>query len=169
MTLSDLIAVMRDGQLVQYGSPREIYARPNNLYVASFVGKPSMSLLPAALELAEDELFLVGKSLRLRLGRPEEVVDGRARPADVVAGFRAENLRVVHGAAADSDRAFRGVIQLIEPIGSDTFVELEAGGATVVARVHPDERLEIGQAVSVEVDAARVHLFEPSGGARLSR
>ena len=169
MTLSDLIAVMRDGKVVQYGSPREIYARPNSLYVASFVGKPSMSLVPATLELRDDELFLLGTNLRLRLGRPDEVLDGQASSREVIAGFRAENLRVVHGTVADPERVFGGVVQLIEPIGSDTFVELEAGGATVVARVHPDESLEIGQTVNVSVDAASVHLFEPSAGARLSR
>jgi multiple sugar transport system ATP-binding protein len=169
MTLSDLIAVMRDGKVVQYGSPREIYAHPNSLYVASFVGKPSMSLVEGALEVDTGELFLAGPGLRLRLGSPAAVLGEQTRPAKVVAGFRAEDLRLVRGGAEDSEQSFDGIVQLIEPIGSDTFVELEAGGAMLVARVHPDESPDIGERVRVEVDTTRVHLFEPTGGARLSR
>ena len=135
MTLSDLIAVMRDGQVVQYASPREIYRKPQDLYVATFVGKPSMSLVAGALEHREGSLDLVARDLRIRLGPAAEILARDGTWHDVTAGFRAEDVRLV--GETRPDQLFRGVVQLVEPIGSDTFVEVEVGESTIVARVPP--------------------------------
>ena len=169
MTLSDRIAVMRDGQVVQYASPREIYAKPQDLYVATFVGKPRMSLVEGVLEERDGTIELVATDLRIRLGHPREVLAGDGSWKEVTAGLRAEDVRLVPDGAGSPDHSFRGIVQLVEPIGSDTFVELEVGDATVVARVSPDANLELGQAVELEVTPTQVHLFERAGGNRISR
>ena len=75
MSLSDLIAVMRDGKVVQLGTTREIYRNPRDLYVATFVGKPKMSLVDGALERSNGEVAFVSPDLRIALGSR-----GRARP-----------------------------------------------------------------------------------------
>ena len=81
MTLSDLIAVMRDGKLVQFGPQAEIYGKPQNTYVATFVGKPKMSLIDGTLEHRADEVDFVGPGIRIGLGKPARSGCATARPA----------------------------------------------------------------------------------------
>jgi len=167
MVLSDLIAVMRDGRVVQYASQQEVYSKPNNLYVATFVGKPKMSLIEGRLEHADDVVSFVGPSMKLRLGTAREVNLNGSGASEVVAGVRAEDVGILDGDLV-SPTTFRAVVSLHEPIGSDTFVELAVDGATVVARVAPDRRPPIGQTVTASVNAARVHLFDAVSGSRIN-
>ena len=126
MTLSDLICVMRDGKIIQAGSQSEIYTKPRNIYVAEFVGKPRMSLVKGALEHGADGVTFVGQGLRIDLGPAAELQLSNAAAPAVVLGVRAEDVIV----STDSDASgFAATVGLTEPIGSDTFVELEAGEA----------------------------------------
>jgi len=168
MTLSDLIAVMRDGKVVQLGTSREIYGKPKDLYVATFVGKPKMSLVDGALERNDGVVTFVSPDLRIALGSPADLGLHDGAWSNVALGVRAEDVRLRSNGSADQPvGSFGATVELLEPIGSDTFVELAAGDATVVARVAPDVRLEIGQAVQATLAPGRVHLFDREGGQRI--
>jgi multiple sugar transport system ATP-binding protein len=168
MTLSDRIAVMRDGKLVQFGSQEEIYRRPRDTYVATFVGKPRMSLVEGELVGEADTVALVADGLRLPLGSPARLGTAAASSKRVVVGVRAEDVRlhVVEDAVADG--AVAATVALLEPVGSDTFVELDVGGTSIVARVAPDLPLRIGQPVAVRLPSERMHLFDAETGLRLA-
>ena len=86
---------------------------------------------------------------------------------DVALGVRAEDVRISSNGDAPSIGAFGAAIQLLEPIGSDTFVELGAGDATVVARVAPDTGLRFGEHVQASLTPGRIHLFEREQGQRI--
>ena len=170
MTLSDAIAVMSDGRLVQYGTQAEVYRRPRNMYVATFVGKPKMSLIGGRLEADADEVRFVSQdsSIRVRVGRPAEVPLDGVDLEHVVLGVRAEDVRVSSDGVPDPSRAFQATVGLREPIGSDTFVELVAGDATIVARASPDFNIDIGQPVTGEIIPGRTHLFAIETGERIN-
>lgn len=168
MTLSDLIAVMRDGKLVQFGPQSEIYGKPRNTYVASFVGKPKMSLVDGTLQHRAGEVDFVGPGIRIGLGSPAALGLRDGAWQDVALGVRAEDVRLVPGDSAITAGGFEASVQLLEPIGSDTFVELAAGPASIVARVDPDMPLEIGQLVRAEMSPSRVHLFDMASGDRIN-
>jgi multiple sugar transport system ATP-binding protein len=168
MTLSDLIAVMRDGKIVQYGPQSEIYGKPRNEYVATFVGKPKMSLVQGALEHRADEVDFVGPGIRIGLGKVAALGLREGSWTDVSLGVRAEDVKIVLKDAADVPGTFDAGVQLLEPIGSDTFVELAVGPATIVARVDPDLPLGIGQQVRAEMAPSRIHLFERTNGDRIN-
>lgn len=157
MTLSDLIAVMRDGKLVQYGTQREVYAKPSNIYVATFLGKPRMSLVEGTLEQHADTVVFTAPGIRLDLGSAASLGLREGRWARVAAGFRAEDVSL---GTANGGLSFEAKVGLQEPIGSDTFVELEVGEATVVARIAPEHEVELGQRVTAIVKPGRVHLFD---------
>ena len=168
MTLSDLIAVMRDGKIVQFGPQSEIYGKPQTTYVATFVGKPKMSLVDGTLEHRADEVDFVGPGIRIGLGSPAALGLKDGNWTDVALGVRAEDVRVVSAESPNMPGSFEATVQLLEPIGSDTFVELAAGPATIVARVNPDLPLEINQLVRAEMAPARIHLFERGEGNRIN-
>jgi multiple sugar transport system ATP-binding protein len=168
MTLSDLIAVMRDGKVVQFGTTREIYRNPRDLYVATFVGKPKMSLVDGAIERSNGEVSFVSPDMRVALGSATALGLHDGDWPNVALGIRAEDVAVrLNGSGESPVGTFGASVQLLEPIGSDTFVELASGDATVVARVAPDFRLEIGQTVQATVAPGRVHLFDREGGQRI--
>jgi ABC-type sugar transport system ATPase subunit len=168
MTLSDVIAVMRDGKLVQFGSQQEVYSRPRNVYVATFVGKPRMSLVDGALERSADGVAFVAPGLRLDLGTAAAIGLKEGEFASMAAGFRSEDVHVTTAAAPRGPLAFEATVQLLEPIGSDTFVELAVGDATIIARVAPDLPLQLGQKVTAEATQGRVHLFDRATGERIN-
>jgi len=169
MTLSDYIAVMRDGRLVQFGSQHEVYRRPRNTYVATFVGKPKMSLIEGALEHHPDSVDFVAPELRVGLGSRDALGLRDGQWGAVALGIRAEDVRVhSNGSTPSGGPTFGARIGLTEPVGSDTFVELAVGDSTIVARVGPDLPLELGQVVTAELVPDRIHLFERETGERIS-
>jgi len=133
MTLSDLIAVMRDGKLIQFGTQNEIYRRPANTYVATFVGKPKMSLLEGDLEHHDGNVEFVGSDIRVGLGSPAAIGLAEGEHRRVAMGIRAEDVRIQLNGADDTPRTFGAQVGLMEPIGSDTFVELAVGPSTIGA------------------------------------
>ena len=168
MTLSDLIAVMRDGKIVQVGSQAEIYGKPRNTYVATFVGKPKMSVVDGSLDADGEDVDFVAPGIRIRLGKRAALGLKEGRWDDVTMGIRAEDVRVVDQDAATAAGSFDATVMLLEPIGSDTFVELAVGPASIVARITPDLPLELGQSVRAEMAPGRIHLFERGNGDRIN-
>jgi multiple sugar transport system ATP-binding protein len=183
MTLSDRIAVMRDGRLVQYGTQHEVYSRPCDTYVATFLGKPRMSLLDGALQREGDAVSFVAPGVRLDLGPAAAIGLRDGDWPRVAAGLRAEDVSlagpVPGGAGASGPAGAPGStgpltmparVELLEPIGSDTFVELSVGeGATLVARVAPEHPVAVGDRVTAVVKPGRVHLFDLDSTQRIAR
>ena len=168
MTLSDMICVMRDGKIVQSGTQAEIYTRPKSLYVAGFVGKPRMSTVTGTLEHGADGVTFVGQGLRIDLGPAAGLGLAEAPTSTVVLGVRAEDVIVSPDTSAIPTLGFSAVVGLTEPIGSDTFVELEAGEASIVARVDPDMSLALDQPVAARLRRGAIHLFSSETGERIN-
>ena len=166
MILSDFIAVMREGRVVQYGPAEEIYRRPQHYYVATFIGKPRMGTLEGRLRVTPDALSFTAGELQLRWAHAPE--HGAApEPLDVpaVLGIRAEDVRL-HAAGADD--TFAGQVELLEPLGSDTYVEVARDGRSLTVRVSPDQRLQVGQAVGLQLPRSKLHFFHAESQLRLN-
>jgi ABC-type sugar transport system ATPase subunit len=168
LSLSDHIAVMREGHLVQFGTQAEVYRRPRDTYVATFVGKPRMSLAEGRLELTADDAAFVTEGLRVGLGATSALRLAGPPPERVTLGVRAEDLVVAPG-GDDAPGSFAATVLLTEPVGSDTFLELGAGDATFVARVPPDLEVAIGATVAARLAPGRAHLFDTGTGLRLAQ
>ena len=156
MTLADRIAVLNGGVLQQVGTPDELYERPCNRFVASFIGSPAMNFVPAVLEGGEGELAARAPGLELRL----DATRVRDRPEDgrVVVGVRPHDLAIRSGEGS----GFVATVDVIEPMGWEALVYLTFGELTLVARSEagPAARLAPGERVSLEVPPERVHLFD---------
>ncbi len=160
LTLADRIVVMRGGVVQQIGSPDEIYERPTNMFVASFLGNPPMNFVDG--QLVEKDGRWVFERAGLRLQIPPELAQrmtGRP-PGEVVLGLRAED--VTDEAEPDPASLLSGRVASVLPVGSDQFLELDIGGAKLFLRLGKESQWRDGQEARVGVNLHRLHLFDKS-------
>jgi multiple sugar transport system ATP-binding protein len=161
MTMGDRLAVLNAGVLQQLDTPEGVYERPANLFVARFIGSPAMNILPARLEAADGALDAVVAGQRLRLP-PEPAAAARTAPtADVLLGIRPEHLTLADAAPAP-DATLSARVELVERLGNELFVYLDAEGSALTARLPADSPITRGDTVQLVVDRARLHLFDPA-------
>ena len=154
MTLADRIVILNHGRIEQMGTPEEVYERPASAFVAGFIGAPPMNLLAAEA---------AGGMLRL--------ADGGTLPCPLPAtgwvwlGVRPEDVVWLPG--MDGAAAISGVAQTVEPLGAETLVSIDVGGADLLARLPPRSIRRAGERVRLGIDPARIHLFNHATGKRL--
>ena len=156
MTMADKIVVMHDGVVEQVGAPLDLYDRPDNVFVASFIGSPAMNLLKGHVR-ADGGLTFEGEGgFRLPIGAAPASCGGR--PA--ILGVRPEHLRL----SADGVPA---EVVVVEPTGSETQVVARIGGGEIVCLFR--ERIEArpGETIRVRPDLGATHLFDAETGRRL--
>ena len=166
MTLADRIVALDNGRIQQVGPPLELYARPNNLFVAGFIGSPRMNLLP-------------GKVLETAAGRATVGIDAHPQsrfevPANgistgdaVTLGVRPEAVQILAaGEAPAGAAALPARIESVERLGNITYAYLDGGTPDVITvQVIGDADLESGQDVQVAMKSSALHVFNASGGA----
>jgi multiple sugar transport system ATP-binding protein len=149
MTLADRIVVMRRGRILQAASPRDVYERPADSFVGTFLGAPRMNLIDAKLD---GDVVRAGP---FSLPRPA------GAPAAVQVGVRPEDIRL-------DEAGVPAEITAVEPLGAETHLVVDASGTRLFVRVPGFGRHARGDRVSVSFDAARAHLFDPArDGARI--
>ncbi|MEZ4737166.1 MAG: ATP-binding cassette domain-containing protein [Caldilineaceae bacterium] len=150
LTLADRIAVMRQGRIVQVGTPQDIYDRPANTFVAQLVGSPRINLLPA--QRVENTIHIANSSLQLSL--PPALYQ---LPAKLTVGIRPEDIvPAVQG-------AFTGEVVLIEPLGSETILYLRSGEETLVSTVSGMVHWRIGELLHFNLVQEHLHYFDQNG------
>ncbi|HET7715295.1 MAG TPA: ABC transporter ATP-binding protein [Bauldia sp.] len=162
LTMADRIAIMRAGVIEQIASPHAIFAKPANVFVASFIGTPQMNLIEAAFaEVAEGEAELAFGDQRLRLA-----VNGAARALakgkTMTFGVRPRAFTL---AGAASERTISGSVELIEPMGAETLFHVRSGKIEIRVVVPREIRVRPGHVVHLACDPAQVHFFDADGRA----
>ena len=165
MTLGDRIVVMHEGRIQQAGSPLELYEHPANRFVASFIGSPTINLVPAVTQACSSS----GARLEVHAGCVADVpVDGASLAPGhrVELGIRPEHLRVSSGDALPSAIRFGGEVTLIEQLGESHLLYLRcADGLELVARAPGHTRLRVGDRIAMETEPRGVHVFDGDGNA----
>ena len=171
MTMGDLIAVMKDGVVQQLGTPQEIYDNPANLFVAGFIGSPSMNFITVKPLIEGNEVFVAienaGKSLRLALPFAADKLrsyEGR----DVILGVRPEQITDMSSAHGDVGQELGCLIDLVEPTGPDTLLTTRLNGAAVTCRTHPREAVLPGQTMQLSFNLSKAAMFDPANGERIA-
>ncbi|MBI3995560.1 MAG: ABC transporter ATP-binding protein [Nitrospirae bacterium] len=166
MTLSDRIAVLHRGDLQQCGKPKEVYERPANLFVAGFIGHPPMNLLRGTFRLGPEAAVDLGAGTRFGLAG---VLRDRLRDfpegGELVLGLRPEHLRL-RKSGKDLGRSVR--LTLIEPMGSEVWLELGWGDHRLRAKAPAEFDGSVGQTFEFEIDESRVYFFNADRGDRIS-
>ena len=166
MTLATRIAVMKNGVVQQLGTPAEVYNRPANTFVASFMGSPRMNLAKAAVSGSSGVLTLeIGNDIsgKVTIDLPERLSRLRAYMGQqVIVGIRAEAISlVIEGTRALShQRIVSAKVEVIEPTGANTLVVLQMGGHEFTSTLDPDLTLEVGQQASFCIDISKMVCFD---------
>ena len=166
MTLGDKVAVMKDGISQQFGTPKQIYNDPANLFVASFIGSPPMNFIPLRLQRQEGRLLALLDSGQARCELPLGVRDEGLEDRDVIIGIRAEQI-VLAGHEPNGLPTLRAEVQVVEPTGPDTLVFVNLNGSKVCCRLAPDDAPQVGESLNLQFDPAKVLLFDANTGERL--
>jgi len=159
MTMGDRIIIMKDGLVMQIGTPQEVYDNPANLFVAGFIGSPSMNFMDIIIT---DDYHL--KKGDFQLKAPEEVCriidESNLKGKEVVMGIRPENLEDSKFALAKTEEnTFKADIVVVEPMGNEVFVYFNKEGVGFTARVNAKTGAEVGQPLDIFADLSNMHLF----------
>jgi multiple sugar transport system ATP-binding protein len=159
MTMGSRIAVLDHGELQQVGTPEQLYTQPANLFVAGFIGSPSMNLLTVTPAGADDPAGLVAGALRIEA--EPDLVAIVARHGSLVAGFRPEYLETsLNGRAAAA--TMTAPVEVVEYLGDEQLVHLAAGDTAFVAKLGVDDvRPAAGNSLTLSVPHGRFMLFNP--------
>jgi len=173
MTLATRIAVLKDGELQQVGTPNEIYNTPANLFVADFMGSPSMNLLEGRLSRDGGPASVVFEregSAPVRLAvPPSAAIGGLANGDKVILGIRPEAVSDLESVdrKAKTVTTVNAQVEIVEPAGSDTFVVTRIAGSEVTARMRSDADVRVGQNHAFAFNLDRAVLFDPVTTRRL--
>ena len=166
MRMSDLIAVMNEGEVQQFATPEEVYDRPVNLFVAGFIGSPPMNFCDVTVteRNGAPALMLAERALPAPPGFDLSRVEAGRR---LVLGIRPQDVRL---ARPDEPGAVPGTVWMVELIGSERLVEVEvAPKLRITAEVKAEVRATIDAPAAVALDATKMHLFDPETGRALPR
>jgi multiple sugar transport system ATP-binding protein len=158
LTLADRVAVMKGGTIQQLDAPQTIYNKPKNLYVAGFIGSPSMNFLKGAIMGEGDKAnFKFGSmSIPLKAYQADEPLT--TRPA--VLGVRPEHIRLDGAAEEGTTAPIVAIVDIVEPMGADTLIWLKVEGQTMSARVESNEQFVPGQKVKVRFRMNLASIFD---------
>jgi len=163
MTMGTRIAVMKDGLLQQIASPQVLYDTPYNVFVAGFIGSPSMNFFDVTLTGTKDEMYVDGSSFRLRVPPDKaQVYAGRGYLGkEVIFGIRPEDIYDPEYVAPDTyEQRMQTSVDVTELMGNEVFVYLVTGDKQFIARVDPRTKAHIGGTLDAVVNMDRMHIFD---------
>jgi multiple sugar transport system ATP-binding protein len=161
MTMADRIVVMHDGVVEQIGAPLELYDRPRDLFVAQFIGSPSMNVINGKLRRAgADTVVETQDGIRWPVLREAAASDG----LDVSYGVRPEHLAVVRRGRAGS---VSGEVVVVEPTGAETELLVRCGASDITVVTHGRVSINPGDQIALGVAPGAVHLFNQKSGSRI--
>jgi len=159
MTMADRIVVMHDGVVEQIGAPLELYDRPDNLFVAQFIGSPAMNIVSGTLRRSNGSAFVESAGgLRWPIGS-RNAAEGQP----VTLGVRPEHLVLDAGGSG-----VHGEIIVVEPMGAETELLIQAGESQIVLMTSGRPNVKPGERVGLTLDPATAHLFDQKSGQRLA-
>jgi multiple sugar transport system ATP-binding protein len=157
MTMGDRIAVMKDGLLQQVGSPQELYDHPDNVFVAGFIGSPSMNFATVRKQGAT----LTLGSTQMQLGGGVEAAAAKHPDgAELLLGFRPEHLELANGSSSGGIR-MPASVDVVEYLGNEELIHAKVEDVEVVAMLSSERPVKVGEQIQLSVPAEKLHLFDP--------
>jgi ABC-type sugar transport system ATPase subunit len=161
MALADRIVVMQSGEIKQIGSPLEIYRRPANTFVASFIGNPPMNLLPCSVDTAQRRVVFEDSPVSIQLPQDSAQAVQAVKPNDkITLGIRPEYIRI---STEKSETAIPGQLYVIQNLGGEIVVNVRFGEALLSVRLFEEETPELPDQLFLDLDFEHVFFYGPDG------
>lgn len=161
MMLADRLVILNEGKIQQVGSPMEVYHRPRNIFVASFIGRPQMNLFKC--EVREEGILLEGELLLAK----EHIVDELIQVLEVGKSYRL-GLRAEHiGLESETGANIEATVTQVEYLGSESIVYIQYKTMTVVAKINGEQAIAVGNQVRVCLNLTKAHYFHEDTGQRI--
>jgi multiple sugar transport system ATP-binding protein len=161
MTMATRIAVINKGLLQQIDTPQSLYDRPDNLFVAGFIGSPAMNFFPAKINKGDGKLFVDGGSFNIEIPASRSELYTPYDGKDVIFGIRPEDIHNPDFAPPSIDaQPVEAMVDVTELMGNEIFVYLKSGEHSFVARVDPRSRYQFDQKVQMVFNMDNMHIFD---------
>jgi multiple sugar transport system ATP-binding protein len=167
MTMGQRIVVMKGGVVRQVDEPLEVYRKPADVFVASFIGTPSMNLIKGRIEETDGKLLFKSPSMSVELPSELHYVKEICSHGDIVLGARPEDILIAQPPDSKSVQLARGSVELVEALGSEAVVHVAVGKAVLVFKTSGEVLPARGEAVTLSVPLSQIHLFDSRSEARL--
>ncbi|MGA2323156.1 MAG: sn-glycerol-3-phosphate ABC transporter ATP-binding protein UgpC [Sedimentisphaerales bacterium] len=162
MTMADRIFIMNDGRLQQSGPPLEVYKKPNNKFVAGFIGSPATNFIDSVITKENGAYFINAEGIKLKV--PENFISKITDyiGKEIVFGVRPEDIHDKNFFSnAISCNSIKTKIDVIEPLGSEIFIYLTCGKNSFVGRMDSRTQAEVDQNIEIAIDMEKTHIFDP--------
>jgi len=162
MTLGTRIVVMKDGLIQQVDTPRNLYERPCNLFVAGFMGSPQMNFLDGVIRVEGENAFIevAGKSIPMPPAKSKKLIDGGYGGKAVTFGIRPEDVDDSEMFIETAKCVFESTIKVYELLGSEVFLYFDLAEFPITARVDPRTTARPGDTVKFGFDIEKIHIFD---------
>jgi multiple sugar transport system ATP-binding protein len=164
MTMGDRIVVLKDGVIQQVDDPLTLYNKPENMFVAGFIGSPAMNFMDATIKKEGDIYYIDGNgTFKIRVPEDKEKFITDYDGKEVVFGVRPEDIidtEITHDFEVKADNSFKAEVEVVEPMGSEIYLYLAENGHSLIARVEAESTAKVGDTIELGVDLRKIHLFD---------
>ena len=161
LTLGNRIVVMKNGKINQVADPVNLYENPKNLFVGGFIGSPPMNILNGKITSQNGDYFFTDKGIKLRLLPQHHSKIGPYRDQNVTFGIRPEDIYdKIFAQDARPEFTVNATVDMVEPMGSEIYLYLNAGNNSFVSRVSNQDTASINQDLQVVFDMSKAHFFD---------
>lgn len=163
MTMGDRIVCMKDGVVQQIATPQEIYDKPNNMFVAGFIGAPQMNFIDVTIVEKDGELYAQNSNINIKLNKGEHgILEEKGYIGkEVVLGIRPEDIHIEDIFIENSlDSVFEAQVEIGELMGAEIYAYLKCGNNSITARFDGRYRVNIGDNLKLAMDTHRIHIFD---------
>jgi multiple sugar transport system ATP-binding protein len=168
MTLADRIVVMKDGHIMQIGTPLEVYENPQNIFVAGFIGSPPMNFIDTILLEAGERLYVDGGNFSLPVPRALADIPRARLNQQVVFGIRPDHINDAEFVIpARGFAELDALVEVIEPIGSEVILIVSTGKHHFAAKVHSQTKARLHESIKLSINMNKMHLFDKETGQKI--
>ncbi len=160
MTMGDRIVVLKDGVIQQVDAPLELYNKPVNLFVAGFIGSPAMNFIRGELH-RNGELYFKTNDLQIKLTNIHAQRLKTYSKREIILGVRPEHFEIFEPGLHETFPALESEIEVVEPMGAETYAYLKKGKTSLSARLQPKESIKVGYTVKLALHPEKLHFFDP--------
>ncbi len=159
MTLADRIIIMKDGYIEQIGSPIEVFSKPANVFVATFIGSPPMNIFSAEI-INSNNNIKIKLDDNLYFDCTEDQKNKLQNKKNIFLGIRAEDIMPVDNNTNTSFWSFKRNVDIVEPLGTETQLFITINNKEIISRMYNPYEVNVGDELTFQVDPSKVHFFD---------